>query len=103
MQVHFGNRNAIEGYRDPVSDDPDLVRYRKIEGERVTSVIFPDGIGLQEAYSNSLAALSYHMEAGESPAWIECDSPGLTALLREQFPIARLGRPASWGHIAKDS
>lgn len=99
MYVNVGNSHAIEGYRDPTSDDPDLVRYRPAEGDRVTEIVFPEGITLNEAFSTTLAALDHHMESGTSPTWIESDSEGLTALLQEHWGLtaAKTSRPKTWG------
>jgi hypothetical protein len=99
MYVNVGNDNAIEGYRDATSDDPDLVRYRPLEGERVTEIVFPEGISLNEAFSTTLAALEHHMADGSSPSWVESDSEGLTALLQEHFGLtkAKTSRPKTWG------
>ena len=96
MYVEFGNRNAIEGFTE--GDDPE-VRFRDVEGERVTRLTFPEEIGLQEAFSNALAAASHHIQADAAPIWIESDSDGLLALLLEHYgiPPKKNKRPASWG------
>ena len=106
MQVKIGNAHAIEGYRDGNSDDPDLVRYRDLGGQRTTTVMFPEGIGLQEAFGTVLGLLPEHMAAtdGEGkatkPAWIESDSQGLLALLLEHFDMDEKDnvRPRTWGN-----
>ena len=108
MQVEIGNANAIEGYRDANSDDPDLVRYRDLEGQRVTTVVFPEGIPLQEAFQTVLGLLPEHMAPRNDkgvptkPAWIETDSPGLLTLLLEHFEIDEKSnvRPRTWGNNA---
>lgn len=99
MYVHVGNSNAIEGFRDPTSDDPDLVRYRPAEGDRVTEIVFPDGTSLNEAFSTALAVLACHMEPGADPQWVESDSDGLTALLQEHWGLNKTAtsRPKAWG------
>lgn len=99
MYVHVGNNSAIEGYRDPSSDDPDKVRYRPLEGDRVTEIVIPDGTSLNEAFSTVLAVMDHHMIEGSAPAWIESDSEGLTALLREHWDLsaAKTSRPKTWG------
>jgi hypothetical protein len=97
MYVQFGNADALEGYRDPTSDDPDLVRYRPLDGDRVTTITFPEGMGLQEAFSTAVTALGYHMADGGSPAWIESDSEGLQALLLENYGLTKNTRPKTWG------
>lgn len=99
MYVEFGNDKAIEGYRDPNSDDPELVRYKPIDGQRVTTVSFPEGISLQEAFTTAVTAITYHMEEGAEPAWIESDSEGLQSLLQEHFGItaSKNNRPKAWG------
>lgn len=99
MYVEFGNVGALEGYRDPTSDDPDLVRYRTLDGQRTTRVVFPEEIGLREAFSTAIGALGFHMQADVKPVWIESDSSGLVALLEEHFglPPSRNVRPKTWG------
>lgn len=99
MYVHIGNNNAIEGFRDATSDDPDLVRYRPAEGQRVTELIFPEGMSLNEAFQTTLAVLQHHMAAGATPEWVESDSDGLTSLLQEHWGLNKTAtsRPKSWG------
>lgn len=99
MYVEFGNDAALEGYRDPTSDDPDAVRYRALDGQRVTTITFPEDTSLQAAFSTAITALGYHMQDGAKPTWIESDSEGLTALLTEHFGItpSRNSRPKTWG------
>jgi hypothetical protein len=99
MYVHVGNNSAIEGFRDPSSDDPDKVRYRPLDGDRVTEIVFPEGLSLNEAFSTTLAVMEHHMTQDSSPVWIESDSPGLTALLQEHWGIssAKTSRPKTWG------
>ncbi len=101
MLVEFGNEHALEGYRDPQSDNPDLVRYRPLPGERVTTFLLPDDMGLQEAYASIVGAFSYHIEGGEKPSWIECDQPGLSTLLQEHYRVFDTERPAGWGKTDK--
>ena len=99
MYVNVGNSNALEGFRDPTSDDPDLVRYKPLDGDRVTEIAFPEGLSLSDAFSDTLAALEHHMESGAVPSWIESDSAGLTALLKEHWGLsdAKTSRPKTWG------
>lgn len=100
MLVEIGNDHAIEGYR---ADDEDVVRYRALTGERVTTIVIPPQIGLQEAYASVVGALSVHMQVGEKPAWIETDTPGLTALLYEHFALdpVKCVRSPLWGQPKK--
>lgn len=99
MYTHIGNDNAIEGFRDPTSDDPDLVRYRPLDGDRVTEIVFPDGISLNEAFSTTLAVMDQHMTAGATPAWVESDNPSLVSLLQDHWGLAaaKTTRPKTWG------
>lgn len=99
MYVQIGNSDALEGYRDPTSDDPDAVRYRPLDGQQVTTLNFPEGVGLQESFSATVTALGYHMTDGATPAWVESDSEGLLALLLEHFNItaSKNTRPKTWG------
>jgi hypothetical protein len=99
MYVQIGNDNALEGYRDPTSDDPDAVRYRAMDGQQVTTLNFPEDTGLQEAFSATVTALGYHMAQDAKPSWIQSDSAGLQALLQEHFGItdSQNTRPKTWG------
>lgn len=94
IYVNIGNNDAIEGFRDPTSDDPDLVRYRPAEGERVTNIVFPEGMSLNEAFSTTLAALEHHMAQGATPTSIESDSDGLASLLREHWSLPASATPS---------
>ena len=104
MYVEFGNAHAIEGYRDPASDDPERVMYRRVEGQRVTSLVFPEGIGLQEAFTTAVAALGHHIEPGQVPSWIQADNPALLTLLCEHYhiPEDKNVRPPAWGSLSDD-
>ena len=99
MYVHIGNNDAIEGFRDSTSDDPDLVRYRPAEGERVTEIILAEGLSLNEAFTTVLAVMEHHMAAGATPQWIDSDSDGLTSLLQEHWGLTKTAtsRPKTWG------
>lgn len=97
IYVHVGNDHAIEGYRDPKSDDPDLVRYRPLKGQRVTEVVFPEGTTINDAFTTTVAALSAHMEEDAVPAWVVSDSKGLQALLAENWGDIPTTKPAKWG------
>lgn len=99
MYAEFGNADAQEGYRDPTSDDPELVRYKPLEGDRVTTVVFPEGTSLQEAFSSAVTALTFHMVDGAKPTWVESDSEGLQALLVEHYGLtpSKNTRPKNWG------
>lgn len=99
MWVQFGNRNTIEGYRDETSDDPDLVRYRPVDGDRITTITHPDEISLAEAFQTTLEAMRHHIAEGETPEWVESDSEGLKALLAEHYGLtaAKTSRPKTFG------
>lgn len=99
MWVEIGNDHAIEGYRDPNSDDPDLVRFRPLEGQRVTTSSIPDDMNLQQAFANVVAGMAYHLEEGAKPAWIESDNESLQMLLCEHYGITKSQntRPKTWG------
>ena len=100
MKVEIGNDQALEGYRDPQGEDPDLVLYRAAPGQRTTTLKVPDGMGLSEAFTSITAALKKHMSEDATPVWIESDSAGLQALLEEHYGLskAQAKRPARWGN-----
>lgn len=96
MWLEVGNDSAIEGYRDPTAPNPEAVQYRAAPGQRVTRVVFPDGMLLQEAFTSAVKLMDYHVAAGESPAWVDSDSKSLEQLVKEHFSIKQ-GRPRTWG------
>jgi len=97
MYIEIGNAHALEGYEDPAAGQGTL--FREIPGEQVTRIVFPAGLGLQDAMATTLAAMTYHLDREHYPAWVESDSPGLVTLLTEHYsiqPSANI-RPADWG------
>lgn len=96
--VRIGNTHAIEGYRDEDSDDPDLVRYRELVGERVTTMVLPEGIDVQEAAATVIVTLGHHMQADAGPEWIECEDKRLHAILCGHYGVdpTKLA-PPEWG------
>lgn len=96
MYVEIGNDHAIEGYRE---DDSDEVLYRLVDGQRVTRLVFPEGMTTQEAFSSTVAALGHHIHPEHKPAWIESSSPALLGLLVEHYELRTNKRPAAWGKV----
>lgn len=98
MFVEFGNDKGIEGYRDEKSDDPDLVRYRELPGQRVTRLTYPEGMSINEAFQGTVTAISYHLAQEGKPSWFESDSAGLKALLCENYGVnPEATKPKGWG------
>ncbi len=96
--VEFGNDKGIEGYRDAQSDDPELVRYRELDGQRVTRLTYPEGMSINEAFQGTVTAIGYHMAQEGKPTWIESDSAGLRALLCENYGVnPEATKPKTWG------
>jgi hypothetical protein len=96
--VQIGNATAIEGYRDPDSDEPDRVRFRELPGQRTTTVQLPDDMNIVEAAQTVILSLGNHMLADTRPVWIECDVPMLRTYLCAHFGLAESStRPAEWG------
>lgn len=96
MWVEIGNESAIEGYRDPRSDDPEKVRYRSASGERITQMAFPEGASLNDAFQSAVKIVAYHVAEGEKPVWIDSDNATLEQMLKAQFGI-KTSRPKEWG------
>ena len=94
--VEIGNDKAIEGYRDPNSDDPEKVRYRPLPGQHVTRVVFPEDMALMEQFTSAVNLIAYHVAEGASPAWIDSNSESLETLLKDHFSIST-SRPRTWG------
>lgn len=97
MFVELGNDKAIEGYRPDGTSDGE-VQYRSLEGEQVTSLHFPEGMTINEAFQATVESLRYHIEAGENPVWVHSDSPGLQSLLEENYSVKKK-KPAKWGRF----
>lgn len=100
MRVVLGNNSALEGYRDPLSDDPEKVRYRSLSGERETEMVFREGIALMDAAHDVLVTIPMHMV--ENPAWVECDDSTLLSMISEHFGNIPKKRPMLWGASAAD-
>lgn len=97
MRVRFGSKNAIEGYRDPLCDDPSKVQYRTLEGERIIEFSLPGDLGIQESYQTVIGAMRHHIEDGMPPLWIESDQLGLQELLVSFYNISKNHQPKVWG------
>lgn len=70
-----------------------VVEFSPLDEPRVTTVSIPDGVSLSEAFATLTSAkgvVAYH---ADDVAWVECDSPGLTALLVEHYGC-EVGAPA---------
>jgi len=96
MYLEFGNAHAIEGYRDPRSDNPEKVRYRPAQGQRITQVAIPEGMTLNDAFQSAVRMIAYHIAEGEKPTWIDSDNQVLERMLKEHFGVKGL-RPKEWG------
>ena len=99
MFVELGNADPIEGYRDEGSDE---VKYRAIESDaEITHIHFPDGHSVRDAFTDVLNTLPRHFAEGAKPVWVHSDSPGLQALLEEEFAVKKQ-KPAKWGRFKRD-
>lgn len=96
--IEVGTASAVEGYRDADSDDPELVRYRDVTGQRIVTLTVPDGVNLNEAFRTIAAALELHIAPGSSPEWVQTNNDSLTALLVDLYQIDNNTRPSSWGN-----
>ncbi len=96
MLVRFGNSEAVEAFRDPASDDPDRVLYRRLRGDLVTQCKIPPGVDEDEAFVTVLGAVRHHMVAGSAPAWIEAEDGALGRRLAQHFGVSDK-RPVGWG------
>jgi hypothetical protein len=98
MFVELGNSQPKEGYRSEGSDE---VKYRNVEGDQITTLYFPEGTGVKEAFDNTVATLGYHFQDDAFPVWVHSDSPGLKSLLEEQFSVPKQ-KPDTWGNYKAD-
>jgi len=96
MKVEFGNNTCTENYRDPESEDPDLVRTRPYPGEHVTTLIIPNEQELEEAFRSCLGIFALHSEKNSVPVWVESDNSDLEKFLKIHYKIKK-PRPKSWG------
>lgn len=96
--VEFGNDNAVEGYKEDGSDE---VRFRRVEGQQVTVVRFPEdgSVPLLEAFQTAVAVVAgdAHFEGDAKPKWVNSDNDALASLLSEHFDCPAKALPASWG------
>lgn len=104
MYVDIGIDNAKEGYRDPDSDNPELVRFRPIEGQYTVHAEIPEGTGLRDAFIEVTTALENHQQDPEPDQarrvrWVQSDSEGLLSLLTSEWGLTAQGnkRPKGWG------
>lgn len=97
MKLVLGNEHAIEGYRDPNSENPEQVLYRELEGQRTTEINFSPGLGPIDAFSQVLNIVSKHFAPGTGPSWVEGDDEALVTLVKRHFNITAKGRPKNWG------
>ncbi len=96
MKVEFGNNTAIENYRDPESEEPDLVRSRPYPGEHVTTLIIPKEQGLWEAFRSCIGIFALHSEKDSVPVWVKSDNSDLERSLKVHYKIKK-SRPKTWG------
>lgn len=97
MYVKVGNEAAIEIVTDPLTGEQTA---RELPGQRVTKVVFPEGMDLTEAFLTTVGALKHHMKSGATPTWIDTDSDELKALLKDHYGmLAKEMRkaPRGWG------
>ena len=89
MNADIGNANAIEVIDGVVID---------VEGEQVTSFLFPDGTSVIDAAQAVIATMPVHMAEGWTPPWIQCSDGGLQSILAAHFGLSSDStRPANWG------
>lgn len=98
--VNIGNDHALDA--DTVGDS---VRYRDVSGERTTRIVVPDGLDDSDAAGIVIASMRYHLSAGERPAWIDCQDPGVSSLLAEHYQMGdeAMNHPRQWGDSVSPS
>jgi len=80
MRLYLGNRNALTA-------DPDGST-RTAKGKQCTTVDFPEGTSLGEAFTVLTASdgvWANHAKAGSTPAWVASDSAALATLVADHF------------------
>lgn len=94
MKVDIGNQNAIE----PYMDEHDVLRFRRLPGERTTTLIIPDGTPIEEILATVIVTMEAHIEPDTRPAWIEADDLAVQNYLCNHYRIPKnRRRPATWG------
>lgn len=102
MMVLVGNPKPVELVLDSVTTEQGISAtvqvLRPLGGETITRLLYPDGMGVEEAALCTIDALKFHMERGALPAWIESDSKPLHKLLCKHYGINTTAkRPGDWG------
>lgn len=92
-RILIGNDQAKEAYRENPEDKP---KYREVEGQYVTTVAVPDGVGLAEAFTTVIEVVRHHMVEGGQPKWVEGDSLDLITMLKSYYGVSK-ARPKTWG------
>lgn len=95
MQITMGTTDAMEAYRDPQENN--TLRFRSLPGEQVVEFLVPDDWDLQDQFAGCVRAVGRNMAREATPAWIECPSDELLAMLRRHYGSDVGSRPEGWG------
>jgi len=97
--VQLGNSDAVVSTRDA----GDQVVRKRIEGDQITAIVFPECWGLNEMYAAAVASAAHHFARDEEtgghrpPAWVESSDEDLQMLVANHFGLGRTNlRPAGW-------
>jgi hypothetical protein len=88
MYVRLGNVAAREGIKTGKS-----VKWRKIEGNQVTTFSIEDERPLDIAFTEVKGGWDWH--SSKAPAWIDSDNHELLQMLAEHWNCA-VGQPSNW-------
>lgn len=90
MYLELGNSQTKSGQRN----DDGTVTFQPLDGDRVTTVVFPEGTSIAEAFATVTAGNGVWANHSDgTPTWVECSSAGLQALLAEHYGCDE-GKPA---------
>jgi hypothetical protein len=92
--VDLGVTDAVERLKKPDGS----VYFRPVEGERITTFMIPDGVGLSARIEVVLAGLTHTLDATKRPHWVDTEDVMLKTALEEHFGIPlNTPRPPQWG------
>ena len=97
--AEVGTNSAVEAYRDPLSDDPEKIRYRALSGERIVHLEISDDDVYTDAVHDCVESIRLHLQRDTNPLWIECTNGRIQEALLANYglSLSAARRPVDWG------